>query len=129
MYSENRRKGNIAEEIARRKLTEMGFEIIERNYSKKWGEIDIVARGTDRNIYFYEVKSHKYTHKVSRETYNPAENVTREKLSKLEKAIHSWCMEKKYTGKWSLHVIVVRIDMTERLAYCEFVENIHKEYS
>ena len=45
-----------------------GFKIIERNYLKKWGEIDIVAV-KNRKYYFVEVKT------VSRENL---ESVTHE---------------------------------------------------
>jgi len=41
---DNRKTGNLGEDLACRYLKIKGFEIIERNYWKKYGEIDIVAK-------------------------------------------------------------------------------------
>jgi len=60
--TEKRRLGDIGENIACDFLKKRGFEILDRNYLKKWGEIDIVAR-KDSVIHFVEVKS------VSRELH------------------------------------------------------------
>ena len=50
--------GNIGEDIACKYLKNIGYRIIERNFSCKQGEIDIVAK--DKNEYvFIEVKTRK----------------------------------------------------------------------
>src|SRR3989344_5717759 len=51
-----RKSGDIGENIACNFLKRRGFEILERNYSKKWGEIDIVTKRAGL-IHFIEVKS------------------------------------------------------------------------
>lgn len=52
----NRQTGRRAEDIAARALLKKGFKILERNFSNKFGEIDIIA--TDRNtLVFVEVKA------------------------------------------------------------------------
>ena len=61
--SETQKKGEIGENIAVKFLMKHNFSIIERNYTKKWGEIDIIAEKSNK-LYFIEVKS------VSRETLN-----------------------------------------------------------
>src|SRR5688500_8779759 len=48
--------GTLGETIACRFLMKRGFKIIERNYLKKWGEIDIVAK-KDELWHFVEVKT------------------------------------------------------------------------
>ena len=52
----------IGENIAVRFLVKHNFSILERNYTKKWGEIDIIAEKSSK-LYFIEVKS------VTRETF------------------------------------------------------------
>ncbi len=54
----NRRKtGVIAEEIAVKYLTSHNYEIIEKNFSTRWGEIDIIAYDkTNDTLVFVEVK-------------------------------------------------------------------------
>jgi len=55
MFSFKRRKGNVGEEAAAEALKKLGCKIIERNFSCKSGEIDIIARRKDELI-FVEVK-------------------------------------------------------------------------
>ena len=48
--------GRLGEDIACRFLKEKGFKVVERNYWKKWGEIDIVAE-KEGVLRFIEVKT------------------------------------------------------------------------
>ena len=48
--------GQKGEEIASKYLEKKGFTIQDRNYRKKWGEIDIVAF-KDKVLHFVEVKT------------------------------------------------------------------------
>ena len=59
--SETQKIGEIGENMAVKFLVKHGFSILDRNYTKKWGEIDIVAEKNNK-LYFVEVKS------VSRQT-------------------------------------------------------------
>ena len=54
--TEKRRLGDLGENIACSFLEKRGFEIIERNYLRKWGEIDIVTK-KGGVVRFIEVKS------------------------------------------------------------------------
>ncbi len=132
MYSEKRKLGNIGEDVAVNKLKSDGFIILSRNYLKKWGEIDIVARGTNGIIHFIEVKSvSRSTNKakqratVVHETYRPEENVTREKLVKLERVIQSWLSEYKYGGEWQIDVASVILDTKRRLGRVEMIWGVY----
>lgn len=51
-----RRFGLHGEGIAARFVEELGFEILERNYNTRSGEVDIVGRRSDVLV-FFEVKS------------------------------------------------------------------------
>ena len=59
--SVSQKTGEMGENIAVRFLMKQGYSILGRNYTKKWGEIDIIAE-KERKLHFVEVKS------VSRET-------------------------------------------------------------
>ena len=54
--TEKQKIGQLGEDSACEYLIKMGYKVIERNYLKKWGEIDIVAK-KDNRIHFIEVKS------------------------------------------------------------------------
>lgn len=63
--------GKIGENYACDYLRKEGFKVIDRNYLRKWGELDIVAQ-KDKKIHFVEVKS------VSRDLSADNVNVIRE---------------------------------------------------
>ncbi len=121
--------GKIGENIATKWLITKDYSVIERNYQKKWGEIDIIVT-KDSNIHFVEVKSVSYgtredlEYAVSHETWRPEENVHREKLKRLGRAIETWLSEKKYKGEWQIDVLTVRIVPRERFARVKLIDNV-----
>lgn len=125
----NKEIGAYGEQIATNYLINKGFEILSRNYLKKWGEIDIVARRTD-TIHFIEVKTVSYETKdqlhyaVSRGTWRPEENVHPWKIRKLHRAIESWLMEKAPRADWQIDVISIRLVPRERYATVVYLDNI-----
>jgi Holliday junction resolvase-like predicted endonuclease len=65
-FSEKRRFGNLGEDIAEMFLVKQGYRIVECNYLKKWGELDIVSEH-NRILHFIEVKTVS-AQRVSHET-------------------------------------------------------------
>jgi len=56
--TEKREIGDIGENLACKFLKKEGLKIVERNYLKKWGEIDIVAKcKQSQKLHFVEVKT------------------------------------------------------------------------
>lgn len=114
--------GKIGEEIAENWLIQKGFTIIECNYLRKWGEIDIVSHGTTGKIHFVEVKAVSYETKayldyaVSHGTWRPEENVHKAKQQRFKRAIQTWLLEHKYAGEWQIDIIAIR--MVPREKYC-----------
>tara|TARA_B100000508_G_scaffold141060_1_gene145744 strand:- start:4646 stop:5068 length:423 start_codon:yes stop_codon:yes gene_type:complete len=125
--------GAIGEEIAAKYLENKGLLVLDTNYLKKWGEIDVVARETTKNgpiVHFLEVKTVSYETKhdlkraVSRGTWRPEENVHEAKLKRLHRAVESWIMENDYEGEWMIDVMAVRIVPRERYATVKYLENV-----
>jgi len=56
MKTLNRATGRATEEIAARMLQEKGYTILERNFSNRFGEIDIIAQDKE-TLVFVEVKA------------------------------------------------------------------------
>lgn len=56
----NRATGDLGEDIAGRYLTRSGYEVIERNYRTRRGELDLIARRGD-TLVIVEVKLRRGT--------------------------------------------------------------------
>ena len=97
---QNREKGNVGEDIACKFLRAKGFVIVDRNYQKKWGELDIVALengskwdSVAKILHFFEVKS--VTRNFSAGSpYRPEDNVHNLKVRHLQRIIQTYLAEK-----------------------------------
>jgi putative endonuclease len=98
--------GNIGEDLACDYLKQNGYTIIDRNFRKPWGELDIIAKAKDKTLVIVEVKTLKSLYQNlnfgnpkqnlinnaailnktgSMRQLNPEDNLTRAKLKKLQK--------------------------------------------
>ena len=118
MKTNKRTVGDLGEDIACKFLMKHGFEIVERNYLRKWGEIDIVARKAEK-IHFIEVKSVTYG-----TSYMAEENMHPWKLKRLGRVIQTYLLHQKLEGDWQLDLITVELDIDKREARVELMENI-----
>lgn len=122
--------GAFGEQMTVKYLKNKGFEVIETNYLKKWGEIDVVARGTNGMLHFIEVKTVSYETKaaleqaVTHETWRPEEQVHAFKLKKLYRVIETWLAEHNYEGDWQIDVAAVRLVVDEKYATIKYIPNI-----
>ncbi len=122
--------GKIGEEIATNWLINKDFVIVERNFRKKFGEIDIVTRETTGKVHFVEVKSVSYETKarleyaVSHETWRPEENVHSEKIRRMKNAIQAWIGEHSHTGEFQIDIVTVRMVPREKYAVVKYIENV-----
>lgn len=73
--------GNLGEDLACEYLVNNNYKIIERNFRKPWGEIDIIAKSSDKVLIFIEVK----TMEESLEGLKPEDQLTNSKLQKLKR--------------------------------------------
>ena len=123
-----RKLGDLGENIACDYLLKHKFEILDRNYLRKWGEIDIVCRKKGI-IRFIEVKSvscvtlPKVSH-VTSDNYRPEDNLHPQKLERLSRAIQTYLLEKRLEVDWQLDLITVKIVEKDRMARVEMIENI-----
>ena len=117
--TEKRKLGDIGENIACDFLKSRGFEIIERNYLRKWGEIDIITKKSGL-IHFIEVKS--VTHGTSE--YRPEDNMHPWKLKRLSRAMQTYLLDRKLDCDWQLDLITVKMNQQNRKARVEIIENV-----
>jgi putative endonuclease len=140
MYNKNFKKapterqiiGKTGEDFACDFLAKKGYRIIERNYYKKWGELDIVAY-FGKQLHFVEVKTvSRENQSVIHETsefaydYSPEDNIHPWKLQRLGRAVQSYLLDRDVSDDvdWQFDIISVYLDMDKRLLKVEMIEDI-----
>jgi len=124
--SKSQKIGEIGEHVAVHYLQNHDYTIIERNYTKKWGEIDIVA-SKGGVIHFIEVKSKLADLKKARnyvDVYKPEDGMHPWKIKRLIRTIQTYLLERRVKGDWQFDLIVLYLDNNARKAKVEFMENI-----
>lgn len=122
--SKTSQTGAIGEDIACTFLVRKGFKILEKNYRKPWGEIDVIA---EKNgiMHFVEVKavSRILSPNDSREMdYRPEEMATRSKLHKVARTATIYMESKRDSREFQVDVLGVLMDQEKRIARCRFFE-------
>ena len=134
--SEKQKIGELGENIAAKFLMRHGFLILERNYTKKWGEIDIVSE-KDSKLYFIEVKSvsretlkpvfpSSYNYSDDRYEHRPEDNMHPWKLKRLSRTIQTYLLSNRVPEEkeWQLDLLVVFLDLKNKKAKIKVVKNI-----
>ncbi len=129
--------GQIGENCATTYLERHGYKVIDRNYRKKYGEIDIVA--TKQGIlHFVEVKSTTDAHVTleistpsvdSDDDYEAEENVHPWKLKRLRRVIEAYLLSKYPDDEdeepdWQLDVVTVQVDREAKVGHVRILEDI-----
>lgn len=126
--TKNKEIGWLGETIACKYLENKGFSILERNYLRKWGELDIVSCATSK-IHFVEVKTVSYGTKAELEaaktdSWRPEENVTAFKIQKMARAIETWLADNNCDLDWQIDVVAIRVVPNEKYAKVKYLPNI-----
>ena len=121
MPSQKRKFGDLGEKIAERYLQEKGYKVIEKNYLKPWGEIDLVAKKGGVLI-FCEVKTRD---SKNVEHFLAESSVNRLKIKKLQKICETYLSERRYPydQEWQIDVLAVLIDKERKKANIKHFEN------
>jgi len=104
-------------------LEKQGYKILDRNYSKRWGEIDLIAESPEKELVFVEIKTREFKNHPS--VFLPEDSVNFSKQQKLIKTARTFLYENKYpeeTG-WRIDVIAVEINKISRNAEIRHIEN------
>ena len=105
----SRAKGNLAEDKACQFITTLGFQIIERNFTLRGGEIDIIAI-KDEVLHFIEVKSGT--------SYDPLYNITPKKLQHVINTAYRFMQKKNLDMAFVIDAVSVQNET------CKLIENI-----
>ncbi|MCX6703372.1 MAG: YraN family protein [Candidatus Zambryskibacteria bacterium] len=122
--------GAIGEDAVCVYLKRKGYTVTDRNYLKKWGELDVVAR-KGAKIYFVEVKSvsrpfDDVPRVTSESGYRPEDNMHPWKLKRLSRIIQSYLLDKNVPDEveWQFDVATVYVDQAKRLCRVKMLEDV-----
>lgn len=120
MTTEKQNTGKLGEDIAVKYLENHGFNILERNYRKPWGEIDIIAK-QDQELVFFEVKTQQ-----NYLEWEPEENVNKHKKHQLSRIIMTYLKENRISENqdWRVDVLAIKLNMQTKNAEINHIKNI-----
>jgi len=111
--------GNTGEKVAANFLLARGYKIIEANYFNekgyRWGEIDLIVKNKQEDIIFVEVKTRKNFKTADNSGILPEENITSQKIRKIEKAAILFLKENDWMDKnWRIDAVTVIFNYVTR---------------
>jgi putative endonuclease len=112
--------GRLGERLAAEHLARRGFEIVERNYRTRWGELDIIAFD-GQTLAFCEVK----TRRLAPGGGHPFEALRTLKQAQVRKMAGRWLIDRTqrpYADTLRFDAIGVTFDLAGRLVSIEHVE-------
>lgn len=120
MTSEKQNIGKLGEDIAVKYLEKHGYKILDRNYRKPWGEIDIIAQQS-QELVFVEVKAQNQKFE-----WRPEENITRHKKHQLSRIVTTYLKANKIPEdqNWRIDVLGITLDFKTKNAQIEHIQNI-----
>lgn len=98
-----RQLGTQKETVAAAYLEKEGYEIVERNYYTRHGEIDIIAK-EEEYLVFVEVK-----YRSDKDYGTPAQNINKAKIKHLEYSARAYLYLKGYPDNTPVRFDVVEI--------------------
>jgi len=113
--------GRLGEDVASGHLERLGFSVVERNYRKKWGELDIVAK-KGGVLHFVEVKAGSWNKvgwpKDGTERYRPEDHMHAAKRLRMGRAVQTYLAEHRLEPEteWTADLMVVLINEETRRA-------------
>ncbi len=117
------RIGMLGESIAEKYLQTKGFTILERNYRKKFGEVDVIAKKGEK-IHFVEVKTISREKRSLTIEYRPEELVDDRKLEKIRKVAEFYMFSREIVLDPQIDVIAVYVSEREKRAQVKYIENV-----
>jgi putative endonuclease len=96
--------GNMGEDIAESYLLKKGYEILDRNYYSRYGEIDIIGKLEDQ-IIFFEVKT-----RTNEAFGNPEDSIDQKKIDCMIST--AFCFLEEHTEEeldWQMDLLAIKL--------------------
>lgn len=107
--------GQLGEDIACEYLKRKGYMLVERNFRKPWGELDIIAYDRNGTLVFIEVKALRQYDHGDTEKLKPEDHLTGAKLTRIKRtaALYAGNNPKMISNKKGWRIDLVAIDIPE----------------
>lgn len=114
--------GNLGETLAEKYLQDRGFQVIDRNYTTRYGELDLVAiEAESENVVFIEVKT-----RTSDKFGTPEASITPAKIERLQNAALLWLQDHPETkDDWRIDVISIILDHQHEIRDIQHFINVY----
>lgn len=117
--SHKKRLGHIGETLACEYLLSHHYKVFERNFQKRYGELDIIAV-KDSTLVIVEVKT-----RIGRRFGLPEESVTPRKLAEVKQtALYYKLLHPELPDRMRIDVIAIELDTDETLKAFRHLENV-----
>lgn len=117
MKASNRETGYLAENLAREALKKKGYQILESNFSNRFGEIDIIAKDKDILV-FVEVKAKKGV-----DFGLPEEMINQRKLKRVQNMAAFYMKGKSLSCR--IDVVAIILSPADELVRLTHYENVY----
>lgn len=118
MSRSRRRLGELGERLAAAHLEAKGYRMVDRNYRRREGEIDLVAEGGGALV-FVEVRT-----RMGGEAGEAAGSITPAKAARLITVAEAYCQERpRRLVDCRIDVVAVELSPDGRLRKIEHIEN------
>lgn len=111
----------MAERLTSRYLSERGYRILDHNYRKPWGEIDVIAEKGDC-VVFVEVKASRQLHIG----FDAELRAGMTKLRKVARTARTYLAEHHYHSEqlWQIDIISVTFEDGKKTAHVKHFKNV-----
>jgi len=114
--------GKFAEKVAENYLKGEGFKILEKNFRKPWGEIDIIAKIGDALV-FVEVKAN--SQEFRSEDFSPETRVDEKKIRKITKTAKTYIGDRDVS--WRVDIVSITFIKSENKAKITHFKNVAED--
>lgn len=122
MKQKNYETGKLGERLAANYLLENGYEIIEKNFHTRFGEIDLIV-SKNHKLIFVEVKL-----KIGEDFGTPEEMIKKFKIKQVERTAQSFLLKKpefeKNYDSFQIDAICIVMDDEKEIQRISHYENI-----
>ena len=131
LHTKSRKEvGALGEKVAAEYLRRHGFGLVETNYTRKTGEIDVIVRGPtgEETLHFVEVKTIVVDEfpdtGADRDEYSPSANLHESKVRKVARTGEWYVLEHEWEGDWQVDGCLVWLRKRDGLAHVQYLPQI-----